>query len=77
MLAVAVLAIQLLDAVGYLRQQGVVAGLQLDLDALGVRRSAAQLEDLLDEVATRVWSITDQGIEDFQGPYSEFLAKHA
>jgi len=34
-------------------------------------------EDLLDEVATRVWSITDQGIEDFQGPYSEFLAKHS
>ncbi len=34
-------------------------------------------EDLIDEVATRIWSITDEGIEDFQGPYSEFLAKHA
>ena len=34
-------------------------------------------EDLLDEVATRVWSITDTGIEDFQGPYSEFLAQHS
>ena len=34
-------------------------------------------EDLIDEVATRIWSITDDGIEDFQGPYSEFLAKHA
>ena len=31
-------------------------------------------EDLLDEVATRIWSVTDDGIEDFQGPYSEFLA---
>jgi ATPase subunit of ABC transporter with duplicated ATPase domains len=34
-------------------------------------------EDLIDEVATRIWSITDDGLEDFQGPYSEFLAKHA
>jgi len=32
-------------------------------------------EDLIDEVATRIWSITDQGLEDFHGPYSEFLAK--
>jgi len=31
-------------------------------------------EDLIDEVATRIWSITDSGIEDFHGPYSEFLA---
>jgi len=31
-------------------------------------------EDLIDEVATRIWSITDEGIEDFMGPYSEFLA---
>jgi ATPase subunit of ABC transporter with duplicated ATPase domains len=35
-------------------------------------------EDLIDEVATRIWSIDDDGtLEDFQGPYSEFLAKHA
>ena len=33
-------------------------------------------EDLIDEVATRIWSITDDGIEDFQGPFSEFLASH-
>jgi len=25
-------------------------------------------------VATRIWSITDTGLEDFQGSYSEFLA---
>ena len=42
-----------------------------------LREGVVSDEDLLDEVATRVWSITDQGIEDFQGPYSEFLAKHA
>jgi ATPase subunit of ABC transporter with duplicated ATPase domains len=30
-------------------------------------------EDLIDEVATRIWSMTDSGIEDFRGPYSEFL----
>jgi len=34
-------------------------------------------EDLIDEVATRIWSITDDGIEDFQGPYSEFQEKHS
>jgi ATPase subunit of ABC transporter with duplicated ATPase domains len=32
---------------------------------------------LMDEVATRVWSVTDDGVEDFQGPYSEFLATTA
>jgi len=31
-------------------------------------------EDLIDEVATRIWSITDDGIEDFQGTYAEFQA---
>jgi ATPase subunit of ABC transporter with duplicated ATPase domains len=33
-------------------------------------------EDLIDEVATRIWSIDDAGvITDFQGPYSEFQAQ--
>jgi len=32
-------------------------------------------EDLIDEVATRIWHVDHDGIEDFQGPYEEFLAK--
>jgi len=32
--------------------------------------------DLIDEVATRLWSFTAEGIEDFQGPYSEWKGKH-
>lgn len=31
-------------------------------------------EDLLDEVATRIWNFDENGIEDFQGSYSEFMA---
>jgi hypothetical protein len=27
-------------------------------------------------VATRLWSFTPGGIEDFQGPYSEWKGKH-
>jgi ATPase subunit of ABC transporter with duplicated ATPase domains len=34
-------------------------------------------EDLIDEVATRIWNVTDDGIEDFQGSYAEFQAKHS
>lgn len=34
-------------------------------------------EDLIDEVATRIWNVTDDGIEDFQGTYAEFQAKHS
>jgi ATPase subunit of ABC transporter with duplicated ATPase domains len=34
-------------------------------------------EDLIDEVATRIWHFDDKGIEDFHGPYSEFQAKMA
>ncbi|BDU74425.1 ABC-F family ATP-binding cassette domain-containing protein [Mesoterricola silvestris] len=34
-------------------------------------------EDLIDEVATRIWNITDDGIEDFQGTYAEFQAHHS
>ncbi len=32
-------------------------------------------EDLIDEVATRIWDFKDGRIEDFQGAYSEYLAK--
>ncbi|HJW73767.1 MAG TPA: ATP-binding cassette domain-containing protein [Geothrix sp.] len=31
-------------------------------------------EDLIDEVATRIWHLTDQGIEDFQGTLAEYTA---
>jgi ATPase subunit of ABC transporter with duplicated ATPase domains len=30
-------------------------------------------EDLIDEVATRIWHFTDGPIEDFKGPYAEYL----
>jgi ATPase subunit of ABC transporter with duplicated ATPase domains len=33
-------------------------------------------EDLIDEVATRIWHFDLHGIEDFQGSYEEFTAKH-
>jgi ATPase subunit of ABC transporter with duplicated ATPase domains len=29
--------------------------------------------DLIDEVATRIWDFQDGGIEDFKGPYQEYL----
>ncbi|MFN8010333.1 MAG: ATP-binding cassette domain-containing protein [Holophagaceae bacterium] len=32
-------------------------------------------EDLIDEVATRIWHFEDGRIEDFQGTYEEYLAK--
>jgi ATPase subunit of ABC transporter with duplicated ATPase domains len=32
-------------------------------------------EDLIDEVATRVWHFGHKGIDDFQGPYEEYIAK--
>jgi ATPase subunit of ABC transporter with duplicated ATPase domains len=32
--------------------------------------------DLIDEVATRLWNFKEDGIEDFQGPYSEWKGKH-
>jgi ATPase subunit of ABC transporter with duplicated ATPase domains len=34
-------------------------------------------EDLLDEVATRVWHVTPRHVEDFQGPYMEYAATGA
>ena len=33
--------------------------------------------DLIDEVATRLWHFTDNGIEDFQGPYAEWKGMHS
>ena len=33
-------------------------------------------EDLLDEVATRIWHVRPGHIEDFQGPYAEFNKAH-
>jgi len=32
--------------------------------------------DLIDEVATRLWIFKEDGIEDFQGPYSEWKGVH-
>ena len=29
--------------------------------------------DLIDEVATRIWHFEDKGIEDFKGPYAEYM----
>lgn len=34
-------------------------------------------EDLLDEVATRIWHVKPGVVEDFQGPYAEFTASGA
>jgi ATPase subunit of ABC transporter with duplicated ATPase domains len=31
--------------------------------------------DVIDEVATRIWHIENGGIEDFRGPYAQFLAQ--
>ena len=33
--------------------------------------------DLVDEVATRIWSFENRQIEDFKGPYAEYLAQQA
>jgi ATPase subunit of ABC transporter with duplicated ATPase domains len=29
---------------------------------------------VIDEVATRIWHFADRKIEDFKGPYEEFVA---
>ena len=34
-------------------------------------------QDLIDEVATRIWHLSHGAIEDFQGPYSEFQTRRA
>ena len=58
----------------------------LDLEAVIALNSALQRfegtlllvthdEDLIDEVATRIWHFEGGQIEDFQGTYEEFLAK--
>jgi ATPase subunit of ABC transporter with duplicated ATPase domains len=59
----------------------------LDLEAINALNIALQRyegtvllvthdHDLIDEVATRLWSFTAAGIEDFQGPYAEWKGKH-
>ena len=56
----------------------------LDLEAINALNQALQKfegtvllvthdQDLIDEVATRIWSFEDQTIQDFKGPFSEFL----
>ncbi|HET7104990.1 MAG TPA: ATP-binding cassette domain-containing protein [Terracidiphilus sp.] len=60
----------------------------LDLEAINALNIALQRyegtvllvthdHDLIDEVATRLWNFTPSGIEDFQGPYSEWKGKHS
>jgi ATPase subunit of ABC transporter with duplicated ATPase domains len=57
----------------------------LDLEAINALNQALQKyegtvllvthdEDLVDEVATRIWHFTPEGIEDFTGPYEEYLS---
>lgn len=59
----------------------------LDLEAINALNIALQRydgtvllvthdHDLVDEVASRIWHFTPEGIEDFKGPYEEFLAHH-
>ncbi len=56
----------------------------LDLESINALNTALQKyegtvllvthdHDLLEETATRIWSFTPQGIEDFKGPYAEFM----
>ena len=56
----------------------------LDLEAINAVNIALQKfegtvflvthdEDLLDEVGTRIWHFTADGITDHKGPYAEFL----
>ncbi len=35
-----------------------------------------QDEDLLDEAATRIWNVADGQIEDYKGPYAEYIEKN-
>jgi ATPase subunit of ABC transporter with duplicated ATPase domains len=59
----------------------------LDLEAINALNIALQRyegtvllvthdHDLIDEVATRLWVFTQEGIEDFHGPYVEWKGKH-
>ena len=56
----------------------------LDLEAINALNLALQKyegtvllvthdQDLIDEVATRIWHFEDHKIQDFKGPYAEFL----
>ncbi|HET9086701.1 MAG TPA: ATP-binding cassette domain-containing protein [Acidobacteriaceae bacterium] len=56
----------------------------LDLEAINALNQALQKyegtvllvthdQDLIDEVATRIWNFEDHKIHDFKGPYAEFL----
>ena len=56
----------------------------LDLEAINALNQALQKyegtvllvthdQDLIDEVATRIWNFEDHNIRDFKGPYAEFL----
>jgi ATPase subunit of ABC transporter with duplicated ATPase domains len=58
----------------------------LDLEAINALNIALQKydgtvllvthdHDLVDEVATRIWHFENREIEDFKGPYAEFLAE--
>ena len=60
----------------------------LDLEAINALNQALQKyegtvllvthdQELIDEVATRIWSFEDHAIEDFKGPYTEFLQARA
>jgi ATPase subunit of ABC transporter with duplicated ATPase domains len=60
----------------------------LDLEAINALNQALQKyegtvllvthdQELIDEVATRIWSFEDHVVEDFKGPYAEFLQARA
>ena len=40
-----------------------------------MKRGMTHDRDLVDEVATRIWHFENGQIEDFKGPYSEYLIK--
>jgi ATPase subunit of ABC transporter with duplicated ATPase domains len=57
----------------------------LDLEAINALNQSLQKyegtvllvthdEDLVDEVATRIWHFSSDGIEDFTGPYAEYMS---
>jgi ATPase subunit of ABC transporter with duplicated ATPase domains len=60
----------------------------LDLEAINALNIAIQRyegtvllvthdHDLIDEVGTRIWHFDHEGIDDFKGPYAEFMAATA
>jgi len=57
----------------------------LDLESINALNQALQKyegtvllvthdEDLVDEVATRIWHFAPEGVEDFTGPYAEYMS---